>query len=94
MDIHQDRTQAIQEEIITKMDAQQERMEVSINAWQEAVEACLVKAKANPEEMKTGEEDRPGRTGGCGGCLRRKVGQNDTADLKENPEEIRVQVGA
>jgi hypothetical protein len=64
IDIHQDRTEAIQEEIITKMDAHQERMEISINAWQketiawqEAMEACLVKAKANPEKMKAGLEE-------------------------------------
>jgi Ser-tRNA(Ala) deacylase AlaX len=33
MDIHQARTEDIQEEIIAKMDSQQERMEACMNAW-------------------------------------------------------------
>jgi hypothetical protein len=33
MDIHQARTEGIQEEIIAKMDAHQERMGASVNAW-------------------------------------------------------------
>jgi hypothetical protein len=48
MDIHQTRTETVQEEIIAKMNAHQERLGGSINAWrkdttacQEATEACL-----------------------------------------------------
>jgi hypothetical protein len=48
MDIHQARTETVQEEIIAKMDAHQERMGTNMNAWQketmacqEATEACL-----------------------------------------------------
>jgi hypothetical protein len=51
MGIHQTRREAIQE-IIAKMDAHQERMKASMNAWrkkttacQEVMEACLEKAK-------------------------------------------------
>jgi hypothetical protein len=48
MDIRQARTEAIHEEIMAKMDAHQERMGASVNAWrkeamacQEAMETCL-----------------------------------------------------
>jgi hypothetical protein len=48
MDIHPARIEAIQEEIIAKMDFYQERMGTSVNAWwketmacQEVTEACL-----------------------------------------------------
>jgi hypothetical protein len=44
--------QAIQEDVICKMYAHQERMEVSMNACQEATKACLEDTKANPEKMK------------------------------------------
>jgi hypothetical protein len=33
MDIHQVRTEGVQEEIISKMDAHQERMRASVNGW-------------------------------------------------------------
>jgi hypothetical protein len=48
MDIHQARTEAFQEEKAAKMEAHQERMRASVNAWrkemmvfQERTEACL-----------------------------------------------------
>jgi hypothetical protein len=40
MDIHQARTEAIQEEIIAKMDAHHERMGASVNACQKETTAC------------------------------------------------------
>jgi hypothetical protein len=65
MDIHQARTEAIQEEIIAKRDAHHGRMEAIMNAWlkemmacQEVTETCLEKAKTNPEKMKAGLEER------------------------------------
>jgi hypothetical protein len=39
MDIHQARTDAIQEEITAKRDAHQERMGASVNAWREETTA-------------------------------------------------------
>jgi hypothetical protein len=64
MDIQQIKTGVIQEEIIPKIDVQQERMEASKNAWrnettacQEETKACLEKAKANPEKMTAGLEE-------------------------------------
>jgi hypothetical protein len=65
MDIHHAWTEAIQEEIIAEIDAHQERMRVSVNAWwkemtacQEATEACLGKTEAtnllaSPEEIES-----------------------------------------
>jgi hypothetical protein len=48
MDVPQARTEAIQEDIIAKMDAHQKRMRASMNVWrkemtacQEAMDACL-----------------------------------------------------
>jgi hypothetical protein len=55
MDIHQARTEAVQEEMITKMDAHQEWMGASMNAWrkegtacQEATGACLESKEQSP----------------------------------------------
>jgi hypothetical protein len=60
MDINQARTEAIQEEIIAQMDAHQERMGASVNAWrkemmacQEVMEAYLESKEPTPEEMKS-----------------------------------------
>jgi hypothetical protein len=41
VDIHQTRTEAIQEEIIAKMGAHRETMEANINVWQEGNKACV-----------------------------------------------------
>jgi hypothetical protein len=41
MNIHLARTEAIEEEIIAKIYARQERMEAKMNAWQEGSKACL-----------------------------------------------------
>jgi hypothetical protein len=47
-------------------------------ACQDGLEARLEKVKANPED-----KGQPGRNGGRGGCLRRKVDQMDATDLEE-----------
>jgi hypothetical protein len=46
MNIHKTRTEGIQEEIIVKMYAHQERMEAKINTWQEGTKACLQNMEA------------------------------------------------
>jgi hypothetical protein len=55
--ISKTRTNAIQEEIIAKMDAHQERMRASVNAWWKKMMACLGKTVAtnllaSPEEIE------------------------------------------
>jgi hypothetical protein len=89
MDIHQARTKAIQEEIIAKMDAHQERMEASMNAWkketmacQEAMEACLEKAKAKPEKMKAGM----GEMEAAVVVFKERLGRMDATDLEASQE--------
>jgi hypothetical protein len=58
MDIHQARTETVQE-IIAKMDAHQERMGASTNAWrkeptacQEGMEACLESKEPSSVEIE------------------------------------------
>jgi hypothetical protein len=59
MDVHQARTEAIQEEIMAKMDTRQEGMRASMNAWrketmacQEVTEACLESKEPTSLEKK------------------------------------------
>jgi hypothetical protein len=59
MGIHQARTEAVQEEIVAKMDAPLERMGASVNAWQketvacqESMEACLESKKPTSAEIE------------------------------------------
>jgi hypothetical protein len=40
MNTHEARTEAIQKEITVKMDAHQERLGASVNAWQKETTAC------------------------------------------------------
>jgi hypothetical protein len=60
MDMHQARTEAIQEEITAKMDAHQERMGASVNVWrketmacQEVTQACLENKERTSLEIKS-----------------------------------------
>jgi hypothetical protein len=57
MDTHQARTEAIQKEIVAQMNAHQERMGASVNAWRNETTACQEKAKGSPEKMKAGLEE-------------------------------------
>jgi chaperonin cofactor prefoldin len=72
VNIHLDRTEAIQEEIIAQVDTHQERMEVSVNAWrkeimacQEAMAACLEMMKANTFAVRKEMKACPEKAGAC-----------------------------
>lgn len=53
MDIHQSRTEAFQEEIISMIDAHQERMEANMNAWRNKMKACGEAMEAYPKSMES-----------------------------------------
>jgi hypothetical protein len=69
MDIHQAKPKAIQEEEIAKMDAHQESMEASMNAWQKQTTACQEAIEARKGKGQPKDEGPPGRNGGYSGCL-------------------------
>jgi hypothetical protein len=89
MDVHYARTEAIQEEIRAQMDAHQERMGASVNAWskdtkacQEMTEARLEKAKANLQKMKAGLEEMDI----AGEVFEERLNKMDAMNLEANPE--------
>jgi phosphoribosylformimino-5-aminoimidazole carboxamide ribonucleotide (ProFAR) isomerase len=53
MDIHQVMTEAIPEEIIAKMDARQERMRASVNAWWKEMTSCLESKELTSVEIQS-----------------------------------------
>jgi hypothetical protein len=52
MDIHQARTEAVQEEIIDKMDARQDRIAGSVNACRNKMKARREETEVYPERTK------------------------------------------
>jgi hypothetical protein len=69
MDIRQARTEAVQQEIIAKMDAHHERIEARMNAWRNDTTACLksmqpASVEVSPRRSVTSPQGR-GRSGKC-----------------------------
>jgi hypothetical protein len=77
MDTHQARTEAIQEEIIAKMETYQGRMEANINAWQNKMKACPERTESSTE---TGQEPVEDEIKTC-------LVEVEATDLRANPKE-------